>query len=577
MVKLYEKAIQLNSTGKILPPPVKHSRPTIRSTPKEKGLAALRAEHPWPSDIPKKTPFDTTGSSSKGYLSKSCHSALNRTLPTKTSLIVHLGAWRGEATRALADICSQATIVCVDPWCGGNTDQKDYPCWHGMLPEVWHSFLDRCHDIRERIIPLSMHHPQALGRLKQFDLYPEVIYFQPDYDTAAIRATMAAIEKFFPESSLLGRNWMWAGFRDEVTKLVAKLNRPLEVDGNFWHIPSGQAIPSNKTNSISDKQHATNGSTSHSNALPNVVEKSLVVRKSEKPRVLITIPHYYRPDSSKNYGSGAQKRSQRASALQACVQSLCQHLDCDNYLTNLVQPDHTPANASTGAELDFVFCVHGDNHVFEALPNPERSYRVRSVQGEPMELGFACHEVLRKELGNYDYYVYLEDDLIIHDPWLMTKIEWFRQQAGEDCLLQPNRFEFASSGKTRKAYIDGNLPFEKTTLYQDISNAQEILADFCGKKTCFQRTSNPHAGCFFLSAEQMDRWSRKSYYLDREASFYSPLESAATLGIMKTFKVYKPAASNANFLEIQHAGDDWLNRIAQRDANVLGGFSNNQK
>ena len=37
------------------------------------------------------------------------------------------------------------------------------------------------------------------------------------------------------------------------------------------------------------------------------------------------------------------------------------------------------------------------------------------------------------------------------------------------------------------------------------------------------------------------------------AEFISPLESAATLGIMKNFNVYKPDYSCASFLEMEHA------------------------
>ena len=40
-----------------------------------------------------------------------------------------------------------------------------------------------------------------------------------------------------------------------------------------------------------------------------------------------------------------------------------------------------------------------------------------------------------------------------------------------------------------------------------------------------------------------------------------PLESAATLGVMRTFRVYKPADANAAFLELEHTGSGFLNRI----------------
>ncbi|WP_207436498.1 hypothetical protein, partial [Sabulibacter ruber] len=50
------------------------------------------------------------------------------------------------------------------------------------------------------------------------------------------------------------------------------------------------------------------------------------------------------------------------------------------------------------------------------------------------------------------------------------------------------------------------------------------------------------------------------FFLDRDASFVGPLESAATLGIMRSFKIYKPHESCANFLEIHHACNRYLER-----------------
>ena len=42
--------------------------------------------------------------------------------------------------------------------------------------------------------------------------------------------------------------------------------------------------------------------------------------------------------------------------------------------------------------------------------------------------------------------------------------------------------------------------------------------------------------------------------LDEDASFVSPLESAATLGIAKTFRLYKPVMAMGSWLELQHWG-----------------------
>ncbi len=59
-------------------------------------------------------------------------------------------------------------------------------------------------------------------------------------------------------------------------------------------------------------------------------------------------------------------------------------------------------------------------------------------------------------------------------------------------------------------------------------------------------------------------WVKQEHFLDRDTSFVSPLESAATLGIMKTFRIYKTVPQQANFLEIQHFGTGFLRLIGEQ-------------
>ena len=59
----------------------------------------------------------------------------------------------------------------------------------------------------------------------------------------------------------------------------------------------------------------------------------------------------------------------------------------------------------------------------------------------------------------------------------------------------------------------------------------------------------------------MSHWLKQPGFPQRDCSFIGPLESAATLGIMRTFKIYKPALENADFLEVRHFGDEYLKMI----------------
>jgi hypothetical protein len=187
-------------------------------------------------------------------------------------------------------------------------------------------------------------------------------------------------------------------------------------------------------------------------------------------------------------------------------------------------------------------------------------------------LGFECHAVLRGGLDKYDYFAYLEDDLIARDPWMFVKLAWFTSQLGDDVLLQPNRFEVAPLlGLVHKAYIDGDLPGEATVPFQDVLERSEATGSLLGTTVTFERAKNPHAGCFFLNARQMETWTQQPYFLDRDTSFIGPLESAATLGIMRTFRVYKSAQESAGFLEIEHFGTGFLDNLRRRRDVASGG------
>ncbi len=86
-----------------------------------------------------------------------------------------------------------------------------------------------------------------------------------------------------------------------------------------------------------------------------------------------------------------------------------------------------------------------------------------------------------------------------------------------------------------------------------------------GRRVEFRRAWNPNSSCSFPNARQMGHWALPPYFLDRDASDVGPLESAASLGIMRAFAVDKPAPACASFLEVQHFGSKFLSRIRRPD------------
>jgi hypothetical protein len=283
-------------------------------------------------------------------------------------------------------------------------------------------------------------------------------------------------------------------------------------------------------------------------------------------KVLVTIPHFHNSAGGGAYGSTGPESALRAEALSRAILGLHQCLG-PNQAFLYCMHEHIPArgngrlvkvNHASTAQLDIAVCTVGDGHLVDSLNLPRGTFHHQAVKADPMLLGFACQQVLKAHLGKYDYFCYAEDDLVISDPLFLTKIAWFSKTFGNEVLLQPHRFELADSGPVHKLYIDGPVHAGFTTQWQDVSDRQTLEAGFLGEEIRFERWTNPHSGCFFLNAAQMEKWVSSPDFGDGDCSFAGPLESAASLGIMKIFRIHKPSFANAGFLEIRHFHNRYL-------------------
>ncbi|MGL5083530.1 MAG: calcium-binding protein [Microcoleaceae cyanobacterium] len=281
-------------------------------------------------------------------------------------------------------------------------------------------------------------------------------------------------------------------------------------------------------------------------------------------KILIVLPHFYNAQSESKHASQGKDPRPRIMALSMALTSLQGLYSQSQCMINIGKCITIPVNQAPENQLDIIICTTGNCHLLSQLPLPTTLYKHHTTDSEPMMLGFECQAVLRDHLGKYDYYCYLEDDLILHDPWLFIKLDWFNSHAGAHCLLQPNRYEVSPHGEVIKAYIDGDLYPHLTANFQNVQDQPQFIGKVMEQPVKFQRPLNPHSGCYFLTAEQVEAWARQPYFLDRDCSFIGPLESAATLGIMKTFKIYKPIAKSANFLEIQHFGSNFLSLVGKQ-------------
>lgn len=279
-------------------------------------------------------------------------------------------------------------------------------------------------------------------------------------------------------------------------------------------------------------------------------------------KILFTIIHYYNPAGEGRYGSVRKNPQPRIEALRACIGNL--HCLFGDKQFNLDISTHSANKINTFQrnELKIIILTIPEYNLLDKLNLPATFYTNKEVRPEPIMLGFEAKKVFEENAGMYDYYCYLEDDLIINDPLFFVKLNMFNKMTDDGYLIQPNRYEIFFGEPVNKAYIDGNLKQRTTEKFQNISDSQTLTGNIITEEILFKRTLNPHSGCYFLNENQLNIWKNNSYFSENDTSFIGPLESAATLGIMKTFKVYKPEPQS--FLEIMHYGTSYLGLIGNK-------------
>lgn len=288
-------------------------------------------------------------------------------------------------------------------------------------------------------------------------------------------------------------------------------------------------------------------------------------------KVLFAVAHFYEPKPNAFYGSEAADPSRRILAVTTCISSLYHTLDARQGLLDGQARVAHPANDVQPVEVSVVVCTRGASHFVPKLGGIAHLFTQRPSAREPKYLGLECRAALRDGIGKFDWFCYLEDDLMLTDPLFFQKLGWFRGIGGWDAVLQPNRYEVAVGQPLHKTYIDGNMAdATQSPRFQNIADRPVVEGEAFGQRYAFKRVNNPHSGAFFVDARQMELFARQPDFLAEESGFAGPIESCATLGVMRHFRVYKPARANAGFLELRHLNNRYLGaRIAFKGGSPL--------
>ena len=279
-------------------------------------------------------------------------------------------------------------------------------------------------------------------------------------------------------------------------------------------------------------------------------------------RILITIPHYFNPNRAGKHSSLFSKPEDRAMTFATALSAL---LAFSNRQLMLSHRDRTAFDVNQKYQYDIkiVICLMKSFNLVKYLPMDRKLYSCLIVpeKANPKFMGFYCQQVLKQHLGQFDLYGFMEDDLIIRDPLFFSKLFWFAQNQPVDHVLFPHRYEMALRGPAHKTFVDGYLSDKPLKPFTKPAGPQNFTMNYGGEEIAFDRPSNPHSGCFFITNPQMEKWVQDPDFSKPTGAFISPLESSATLGIYKNFALYKPDFSNASFLEIQHNGSGYASQV----------------
>jgi hypothetical protein len=271
-------------------------------------------------------------------------------------------------------------------------------------------------------------------------------------------------------------------------------------------------------------------------------------------RVLLALVHFFRAEEGSRHSStDAHRRDQRAAVLRTVIDTWRGTFGP----TTTLNIEHKRFERIRGAVdgLDIAVITNGTDHLLDEAHAKARGIRHIKVQVDnPRMLGFAAQRVFADARHSYDLFCHSEDDLRVADPAFIDKIMAFQDRFGWKRLLMPNRFEWNAAGPTLKTWIDGDLrPGAIATWVDPLPDEPFLHLPMPGRPAiAFRRAANPHSGFCAITAQQLAHWSRQAHFLDLDCSFISPLESAVTLGAMKTFPLYKAFGPDAGFFEVEH-------------------------
>lgn len=299
-------------------------------------------------------------------------------------------------------------------------------------------------------------------------------------------------------------------------------------------------------------------------------------------RIAICIPHYFKPsDNKKGYGSTRQTaRITRLLSFGRCLGSLINlqrtRKNCLFNMNEQAIEHYAIADRKIlpdDIQIEITICTNGVDVIDEILEEFSDFVTIKTFElDDPKILPITTRDWLlrnSKDNDNYDLYAYLEDDLVITDAEFFDKQAWFLGHTKGRFCLMPHRYEPIFRRNVGRLLIDGPLrPALIRKFYEPKQNSGRGV--YRGETNIsFDIPENPHSGLFVVSRSQKEILSKQELPID---GFISPLETAATLTVVKYFSIFKPSIDCSNFLMIEHAHPSFTSFMNQWKHQPLDGY-----
>jgi len=207
-------------------------------------------------------------------------------------------------------------------------------------------------------------------------------------------------------------------------------------------------------------------------------------------------------------------------------------------------------------DLKIVINTAPGRHLADSLPDSLRR-RVEIVEQsdcDPMFVEFLAPDLFLRHRDDFDWFLFLEDDILLRDSWALDKLAFFNRATGDpSLLLTPHRFEMLDG---EKVYFDLNWNEGQ----KDFRWNRFATFETGGVK--FGECANPHGACFCLNRAQLDLWEKSGRHWKNRVVIVGPLESAATGCLFEAFTLYKPHPDNLRFFEVEHFDTKYSRMLA---------------